>query len=72
MTETLIYRHHLNRAPALDDRAKKIGFEGFIDDLVKHGWVDKNRDTCLKAFKVQYEGHAEPNNNYVEWRAILR
>jgi hypothetical protein len=72
MTKTIIYRHPLNRAPTQEDRVKKIGFERFLDDLVKQGWVAKDRDTALQAFKIAYEGHPEPGNNYVEWRAIPR
>jgi len=67
----IIYKHRMDRAPTLEDRAKKIGLAGFTEILREHGWVDeKNR--ALKNFRMRYGGHAEEGNNYIEWIAFLR
>lgn len=68
--ERIIYRHVIDRPPTLEDRAAKIGFEGFVEKLQEQGWVARDgRLTTLRNFKCEYEGHAQKDNNYIEWRA---
>jgi len=70
MINTVVYKHIMDRAPTLEDRAQKIGMEGFLKRLQDEGWTDENF-VCLKRCSVTYEGHAEPGNNYIEWSAVL-
>ncbi len=61
----------MERAPTRQDRIQGIGLEGFLVELFKHGWVDE-KFCGLKRFKVIYESHGEPNNNYIEWTAVIK
>jgi|GEM_PF-4001407 hypothetical protein len=71
MTETtIVYRHKMGRPPTLEDRAQRVGMKGFFEEVQKHDWVDKGLRS-LKRFKVTYEVHEEPDNNYIQWTAIL-
>ncbi len=73
MMEQIVYVYRMDRAPTLEDRANKIGLEEFIKELREHGWVDSSsRITALKRFRIRYEGHEEPGNNYVRWSAVLK
>jgi len=73
MTEQIIYKYKMDREPSLEDRTKKVGFNGFIKELQRHGWAsDDSRVTALKNFRVEYEGHIEPGNNYIQWTGVLR
>lgn len=69
MAETVIYRHIMNRAPTLADRAKKIGLKDFIEKLEEQGWA--RDDVILKNFIVRYRGNSGNGNNYIEWSAEL-
>ena len=68
----IVYRHTMDRPPTMDDRMKKVGLDGLANRLKGAGWVAEDGETVLRNFDVVYEGVAEPNNNYIEWRATLR
>ena len=71
MVETIIYQHKMDRPPTLEDRAQRVGMEGFFEELQRQEWADDNL-RALKRFRVTYEGHEEPGNNYIRWAAILQ
>lgn len=62
----------MNRAPTMEDRSEKLGFEEFTVRLQEAGWIGSDGDIVLKNFKVQYKGNDELGNNYIEWKAIER
>lgn len=68
--QTVIYKHILDRAPTLEDRARKIGMIEFAKKLEEHGWLD-GEGLCTREFDVTYEGHGAPGDNYIQWTAIL-
>lgn len=70
MTEIVVYNQKMDEAPTLDDRKLKVGLEGFLEELRRCGWVDEE-NYAIKVFRITYEGHAEENNNYIRWTAIL-
>lgn len=69
IAEKIVYKHRMDRAPTLDDRTKRVGLEGFLKELQKHGWADESLH-AIKKFKWEYRGHVEEGNNYIQWTAI--
>jgi len=71
MKTEIIYRKKLDRAPTMEDRINRLGFEDFVDRLKEKKWIAKDGDTALIPFHMTYKGNEEKGNNYVEWRANI-
>ncbi|HLC55370.1 MAG TPA: hypothetical protein VJJ75_02440 [Candidatus Nanoarchaeia archaeon] len=68
----IIYRHMIDRAPILEDREQKIGLDGFHEQLWENGWMDEEGHSLLRGeFRIVYEAHAEPGNNFIQWSAMI-
>lgn len=72
-TEVVIYRHQLNRAPTLEDRAKGVGEAGFTEELIRQGWLEmvNSHPKALKPFVIEYSTQTKKGDNYIEWKATL-
>lgn len=64
----ITYTVDLGRPATPQDREDLIGYEGFLDKLVAEKYLDKDRDTAIKPFHVDYSA----TGNVIEWQAIAR
>lgn len=64
------YEHHLDRAPTLDDKRKKVGMIHFLMMLREEGWAD-DMGRSLKSLEMSVEGIAEEGNHRMIWTAKL-
>lgn len=70
MNQRIILRIPLDRPPTFEDRWNQVGAEEFSKRLQEAGWATAD-GIVIKPFRVDFEGHTDGGEFYIQWTAIL-